>query len=311
MRIYLLSCEIPQNGGGVYSYELTENGKLKKLRYFPCDRSMYAVKCKNGLCVLLRQPFSDTEDSGYFFIDEELNDPSKLFSTKGKCACHLTAEDSVYIANYLSGNIVKDGEEIVQRQGNSVHPARQTAAHTHFVGVTPDDRLVVCDLGTDTLAFYDKNLRLLSEVQAPSGYGIRHLVFSADKRYIYAVNELGPSISVFAYKNGKAKLVNTFTIPCANPSASGAAIRISRDGMHLYVSVREENALYLYFVNGEILSFLRKRSCGGDSPRDFNLCGEYLVCCNEKSGNVTVYKTDFSFDKIDEIAMKGALCCVV
>ena len=57
--IYLLSCETIQYGGGIYAYELTKDGLLEKKKYFPCDRPMYAVRCKQGLCVLLRQPFEN------------------------------------------------------------------------------------------------------------------------------------------------------------------------------------------------------------------------------------------------------------
>ena len=31
MRIYLLSCETVENGGGIYAYDFTENGALKPL----------------------------------------------------------------------------------------------------------------------------------------------------------------------------------------------------------------------------------------------------------------------------------------
>lgn len=72
--IYILSCEIIENGGGIYAYDLTENGELKKCNYFPCDRHMYAVKCKKGLCVLLRQPFENSENSGYFYIDKDCSE---------------------------------------------------------------------------------------------------------------------------------------------------------------------------------------------------------------------------------------------
>ena len=289
--IYILSCETLQNGGGIYSYDLTERGALEKRDYFPCDKPMYAVKCKKGLCVLLRQPFENNEESGYFYIDENLQNPTQIKSTQGKCACHLCVDEAdVYVVNYLSGNIVKNGELIAQRQGKSMHPTRQTETHTHFVDKTPDGYFAVCDLGTDTLAFYDKALNLVSESKVPSGCGIRHLVFSKDGKYIYAVNELVPSVSVFEYTNGKTQLVNNVGIECKNEKASGAAIRLSDDGKFLYVSVREENVICVYEVNGEKLTHLQTVDCGGDSPRDFNIFGDYLICANEKSGNVAISK---------------------
>ena len=198
----------------------------------------------------------------------------------------------------------------MQRTGKSVHPTRQTEPHTHFVDKTPDGDLAVCDLGTDTLAFYDKDLRLISEEKVPSGYGIRHLVFSQDGKYIYAVNELVPSVSVFAYEKGKAELIDTVKIDCQNERANGAALRLSADGKYLFVSLREENAICKFAVDKGQLTLLQTVDCGGDSPRDINLLGDYLISCNEKSGNVAVY--DLKNGKFtDDIKINGALCCVI
>lgn len=311
--IYVLSCQTTEKGGGIYAYDLTEKGTLEKCAYFPCDRPMYAVKCEKGLCVLLRQPFENSENSGYFFVDGALQNATEIKDTQGVVACHLCVEkDDVYIVNYLSGNIVKNGEIIEQRQGKSVHPIRQSEPHTHFVGQTPDGYLAVCDLGTDTLAIYDKNLHLISESKVPSGYGIRHLVFSKDGKYIYAVNELAPSVSVFRYVNGKAELINTVEIDCTNEKANGAAIRLSADGKYLYVSLREENAICVFEVDGEKLTFLQKVDCGGDSPRDFDICGKYLIVCNENSGNVVAYQVANGLvnTKVAQIKTQNALCVV-
>lgn len=312
--IYILACEKIENGGGIYAYDLAEKGALKQRAYFPCDMPMYAVKCEKGLCVLLRQPFKDEENSGYFFIDELLQTASETKSTQGVVACHLCVEnDDVYTVNYLSGNVVKNGKAIVRRQGNSMHPTRQTQSHTHFVDKTPDGYLAVCDLGTDTLAFYDKDLKLISECKVPSGYGIRHLVFSKDGAYIYAVNELVPSISVFSYENGKATLVTTVKIECRKENANGAAIRLSDDGKYLYVSIRVENVICVFAVDNEKLTLLQTVDCDGDSPRDFNIYENFLVVCNEKSGNVVVVKTENGriTEQLFNIKVTNPLCCVL
>ena len=291
--IYILSCETIKNGGGIYACDLTKKGTLEKQKYFPCDRPMYAVKCEKGLCVLLRQPFDNSNFSGYFFVDENLQTATEIKSTQGVVACHLCVDnEDVYVVNYLSGNIVKNGEVITKRQGNSIHPTRQTEPHTHFVDRTPDGYLAVCDLGTDTLAFYDKELRLISESKVPNGYGIRHLVFSKDGKYIYVVNELIPAVSVFAYVNGKAELVNTVKSECKNKKSNGAAIRLSENGKYLYVSLREENAICVFLVDREKLTLSQTVDCGGDSPRDFNIFREWLVCTNENSGNICVFHVE-------------------
>ena len=309
--IYVLSCETIENKGGIYAYEWTGNGSLKQVGYFACDRPMYALKCEKGLCVLLRQPFKNSENSGYFFVDKSLQTATDIKDTKGIVACHLCVDkDDVYIVNYLSGNIVKNGEVIAQRTGKSVHPTRQTEPHTHFVDKTPDGYLAVCDLGTDALAFYDKNLQLISETKVPSGYGIRHLTFAKDGCYIYAVNELLPSISIFSYKGGKAELTNTVKIDCKNEKANGAAIRLSKDGKYLYISLREENVICVYEINDENLTLIQTMDCGGDSPRDFNVFCGYLFCANEKSNNITLFRLGNSenADEKEVVMLMNPLC---
>ena len=309
--IYILSCDTIANKGGIYAYNLTKNGSLKQTGYFPCDRPMYAVKCEKGLCVLLRQPFLSDNFSRYFYIDEGLKTATQIKSTQGVVACHLCVDNSdVFIVNYLSGNIVKNGEVITQRKGKSVHTIRQTEPHTHFVDKTPDEYLAVCDLGTDALAFYDKNLQLISETKVPSGYGIRHLTFAKDGRYIYAVNELVPSISIFSYKGGKAELVDTVKIDCKNEKANGAAIRLSKDGRYLYISLREENVICVYEINDENLTLIQTMDCGGDSPRDFNIFGDYLFCANEKSNSITLFRLDNceNADEKEVVMLKNPLC---
>lgn len=309
--IYILSCDTIANKGGIYAYNLTENGSLKQAGYFPCDRPMYAVKCEKGLCVLLRQPFLSDNFSGYFYIDEGLKTATQIKSTQGVVACHLCVDNSdVFIVNYLSGNIVKNGEVITQRKGKSVHATRQTEPHTHFVDKTPDGYLAVCDLGTDALAFYDKNLQLISETKVPSGYGIRHLTFAKDGRYIYAVNELVPSISIFSYEGGKAELTNTVKIDCKNEKANSAAIRLSKDGKYLHISLREENVICVYEINDENLTLIQTMDCGGDSPRDFNIFGDYLFCANEKSNSITLFRLDNceNADEKEVVMLKNPLC---
>ena len=309
--IYILSCDTIVNKGGIYAYNLTKNGSLEQTGYFPCDRPMYAVKCEKGLCVLLRQPFLSDNFSGYFYIDEGLKTATQIKSTQGVVACHLCVDNSdVFIVNYLSGNIVKNGEVITQRKGKSVHATRQTEPHTHFVDKTPDGYLAVCDLGTDALAFYDKNLQLISETKVPNGYGIRHLTFAKDGRYIYAVNELVPSISIFSYKGGKAELTNTVKIDCKNEKTNGAAIRLSKDGKYLYISLREENVICVYEINDENLTLIQTMGCGGDSPRDFNIFGDYLFCANERSNSITLFRLDNceNADEKEVVMLKNPLC---
>lgn len=305
-EIYLLSCAEVAEGGGVYKYGLTETGKLKEIAYLPCPKPMYAVIFGERLHILLRSPFSADDHSGFFSCKTDFTDRSEIQSTLGRCACHLAAEgNDVYIVNYLSGNIVKNCKKVVDHSGAGVNLPRQDMPHTHFTTFLPDKKYVLCcDLGLDTIFIYDRDLNEISRAKVPQGYGVRHLVFSKDGEFFYAVNELIPSISVFAYSNGNAEYLSTTKLDCKNKNSTAAAIRLDKNS--LYVSVRGENEIYAYRVDGADFLFYGRFSCGGEGPRDFDLIGDYIVCANENSDNVTVIEKN-DYRVVNELPMKNPL----
>ena len=313
--VYILSCETPEKGGGIYRYEMTESGELKQADYYPCDRPMYAANTKNGLCVLLREPFEKDKNGGYFYIDKDLKNPTEIQSTDGVVPCHLCVnENDCYVVNYLSGNIVNVGKKTVKHEGKGVNPIRQEMSHTHCSVFSPDKKYVLCcDLGLDALFCYDRQLNLISKAKIEGGCGIRHAVFSKDGKYIYAISELIPAVHIFTFDRGRVALKGRLDIPCEKENADGAAIRISQDGKKLYLSLRVENAIVVLDVQGENLQILQKVDCGGDSPRDFNIIENKLIVTNEKSNNVVVYalKEGLIDKKLSEIKIPKPLCCVV
>ena len=284
-ELFILSCSERDSGGGIYKFLLTANGELKRLAYFPCDKPMYGALDGQNLCVLLRAPFKKSENSGYFFIDKNLKAPSGIKSTLGKCACHLSADKDVFIANYLSGSVLKNGSRLILHTGRGVNPVRQEMPHPHFAGLSPDKKYLLCsDLGLDTIFIYDRNLSLLSAAKVPSGYGVRHLVFVDGGNVFYAINELYPSISVFNFLNGRAEYLKTVPLPVNDKNSTAAAIRLADGGKTVYASVRGENAVYALSVNGEDLRVTDKFGSNGVSPRDFDIIGNYIIVANEETG---------------------------
>ena len=305
--IYLLSCTEVSNGGGIYKYGLTETGKLKEIDYLPCPKPMYAVISGERLHILLRSPFSVDDHSGYFSCREDFTDISDVKDTLGKCACHLTVDTDAYIVNYLSGNIVKNCKKVIDHSGVGVNLPRQDMPHTHFVTYSPDKKYVLCcDLGLDTVYVYDRNLNLVSTSKVPQGYGVRHLVFSKDGQFIYAVNELVPSVSVFKYSDGVAKYIDTTKLDCKDVNSTAAATRIDQEANRLYISVRGEDKIFVFDVCGETLRLIADFSCGGSGPRDFDIVCDYIVCTNENSDTVTVIDK-ISHEIVDELPMCAPL----
>lgn len=310
--VYISGCAEKENGGGIYECELTAEGKIVEKKRFPCDRPMFAVIYDGRLHVLLLKKDELSVGSGYFSCRTDFSHIGRTKDTLGVCACHIAAgEPGIFIANYLSGNISKNCAVVAAHSGRGVNLPRQDAPHTHFAAFTPDGKYLICtDLGLDTLYVYDFDLNEISAAKVPDGAGIRHAVFSADGKKIYAVNELKPSVSVFDYADGVVRLMGTVILPCKNRDATAAAIRLTDKGQ-LYVSVRGEDVIFVLDAERPVPEIISVNSCGGKGPRDFDVLGNFVVCCNENSGTVTV----FALDKrgipgvmTDKIFIPGALC---
>ncbi len=296
------ACEAPENKGGIYTFRLTEAGGIVPLSYLPLDRPMYTVKSRELIYVLTRRQFD--EHSGVLAVkpqaDGSLGINSAPQSTHGVVACHLSVVDEdIYAVNYLSGNVVKlpDGKTVAF-SGHGTHPTRQEASHTHCVIPSPDKKyILVTDLGQDRIFVFDRALNKCSEASVPTGHGARHIVFSPNGQYLYCVNELAATVSVFAWEQdtGTLSLQNTFDSQVPADILAGntaGAIRISANGKHLYISNRGEETLVVFKTeDGVHFELVQKVFCQGKHPRDFILTPDerFLICTNTNSNSVTVF----------------------
>lgn len=312
-HIYILSCE---NDGGIYHY-LLKNGNFKFIEKTPLDRPMYAIIRDNKIYVILREIDKITHFGGVlsFDIDEsgKLINPTETESTNGIVPCHLeVTENGSYVVNYLSGNIVKIGRNTVTHSGKSVNLIRQEAAHTHYVSASPDHKYILCtDLGLDKIFIYDTDLNEKYTAKVPDGKGPRHLCFSKDGEYFYCVNELSNDVSVFCWNNGKPILKGTYSaIPNFKGESTAAAIRIKDN--YLYISNRGANTISRFKIVEDRLELLENTDCGGESPRDFDIIDDYIVCTNENSNNVTLLKLENGKPVLtDKKIQIGAPLCVI
>ena len=324
--LYFAACD---RDGGIYHYKL-DGGALTFVRRYDVDRPMWLTISGSRMYVLLRE-LTENLNSGVMSFDilpdGSLVDPSEPVLSGGRCACHSCVHDGrLYLVNYLSGNVCAFDADNLSRgviaedlhDGKGLHPTRQEAAHTHFVRETPDGKYLFCvDLGVDTIFTYDKDLHVLAEAKVPDGEGCRHLEYSPDGKYVYCANELGSSVTIFSYSDGKLSRLETYP---ALPSDfdgqnTAAAVRISADGKYLYVSNRGHDSVCAFDVTdgGKRLGDPLWTKVGGVSPRDINLAGGYLFAANEKSRGVTIFSVDGKdLKKLDTVlSMKGALCTAV
>lgn len=246
--------------------------------------------------------------------------PINRQSAHGSAACYLDVDatgKAVLVANYTSGNvaslpIAEDGSlgkavSVIQHAGSSVDPARQKEPHAHCFVISPDNRFAyAADLGLDQVLCYrlDAATAKLSPgrqafARTPPGAGPRHLTFHPNGKYVYVINELTNSVTLFDYLADSGILVERQTISTLPKDFKGtsncADLKITPDGRYLYGTNRGHDSIACYRIgeNGE-LALLTIEPSLGKGPQNLAIAadGTILLCANMPGNNVAVFKID-------------------
>lgn len=288
-QLYIASCV---EDGGIYHYIL-KNRELTLKEVLPLKNPMYMAIADGKLYCVLQHPFEGRNESGVVCVrlkDGYFGECSAPVGTHGEEGCHLcTLEGRVYVANYGSGNLCCLPDITVQHSGHGLDPRRQEAPHTHCIIPTPEGKyLCAADLGLDEILVYNRELHLVSKAALPPGSGPRHLLFSPDGTRLYCVNELISGVSTFSYKDGALCYLSTrSTLPQGYNGVSYASAIRSYNGK-LYVSNRGHDSIACFYETGD-MEFV---SAGGSFPRDFFIIEDTLLCANERSNTVTVFRME-------------------
>ena len=317
INFYVASC-VPD--GGVYRCEFDVDGKVETKKVISAPSPMWIEPAGDeSLWVLMRAPFEDSPNSGvakFSLIDgERIGD---VLSTEGEVACHLAVDgDNLYAANYISGNVWSSIGKLVTHNGKGMDPVRQTSPHVHSVFFSPDKKYILsCDLGIDKIFVYDRKLNFVSSADAPAGAGARHLAFSKDGDFVYVINEMGGSISIFSYTCGLLDYVNTVSVLPSNflGVGSGAAIKLSKDGTRLYVTERSTQSIITLAVKDDNLEILARTDCNGKEPRDFTLLADdrFAVCTNQFDNTIALFRIspEGTTTFLNKIELNAPLCVI-
>jgi 6-phosphogluconolactonase len=228
----------------------------------------------------------------------------------------------LFAANYNSGSVAvfpvgSDGKlgeasTVIQHSGSSVDRQRQESPHAHEVVVSADNRFVlVPDLGTDQVVIYRFDAGKLGTpvfVNAAPGAGPRHLAFSPNGKFVYVLNELAASITVFRYQNGNFSDPRTVSMLPADfaGAKSGAEIAVHPNGKFLYASNRGHDSIAMFRIdsNQGTLTPAGHASTQGKTPRNFAIdpTGAFLLAGNQDSGTIVVFRID---PKTGELTASG------
>lgn len=241
--------------------------------------------------------------------------------TQGETPCYLTIDQSgrcLLTSNYGGGSVCvhpvqADGTlgqatGFSQHEGSSVNPRRQEAPHAHSINLDPANRFAfAADLGLDKILIYrlDPDSGKLSPnepawVGVTPGEGPRHLDFHPNRRYAYVINEIGNTVTAFAYDEGSGALTeiqSISTLPADFGETSHTAdIHVAPSGNFLYGSNRGHNSIVIFAIAQDSgkLSLVGHESTQGRSPRDFAIdpSGTYLFAANQATDTVVTFRID-------------------
>jgi len=248
-------------------------------------------------------------------------------SSLGADPAHLSLDKTghyLLVANYTSGNIAVFPVEsngrlgprsaFVQHAGSSVNKERQAGPHAHEIQASNDNQFVLtADLGLDELLVYRFDPKIGSLTpndpafgKVNPGAGSRHFAIAPSGKFVYLVNEMASTITVFAYTASSGKLQPQQTISTLPADFKGetttAEIQVDAKGRFLYVSNRGDDSIAVFAVdrhNGN-LSFVQRVPTGGKTPRHFTLdpTGKWLFAANQDSNSITIFRVDTSTGRL-------------
>jgi 6-phosphogluconolactonase len=219
-----------------------------------------------------------------------------------------------------------DASNVVTYRGSSVHPQRQTGPHSHAIGVSPDNRYVlIADLGLDKVFInrFDANKGSLTSMMPPfaslhPGAGPRQFVFHPNGRFLYVVNELQSTLTVFKWSKGSLTEVQTQSnLPNDyQGNNSAATLQVHPNGRFLYSSNRGADNIAIFAIDAKAgtLTSLDFVSSQGKTPGSIILdpSGAWLIAANQSSDSLVLFQLDVKTGKLTakESFQVGSPSCV-
>ncbi len=282
-------------------------------------RYLYTMNREDKLSALVRYPFEGWR----------LGKAERLAKIPCEAPCHISLtpdESRVAFAAYSSATAgtcpIAGGASTVfvfPDDAMGPNPKRQQKAYAHCTFYTPDGKwLGIVDLGCDRIWFFDPVTMARNESLVASfdpGDGPRHAIWSKDNRFLFVLNELGSSITTFAYDGRSLAKVGKWTmLPPGVPqdASKASAIKLTADGKLLMGSNRGYDSIAFFDVDAATgcLALRNIAKVPGSFPRDFELMpGErFMVVGHERSNNIQICRFDRAVCTLEPVGEPIAAC---
>ncbi len=314
---------------GIYHCTLnTEDGKLSESRLVaeidgpgflalhPKASVLYAVGALAGKAVVAAYSIGvgDGKPSLKLINSLEIGDGG---------AAHVSVDPTgkmLLTAQYGSGSVAAfslnvDGSlnertQLIKHEGAAkVVPSRQEASHAHWTGFSPDNKFAfVPDLGLDKVVIYtvdtaNAKLQPHGAGEVPPGGGPRHMKFHTSGKWIYVLNELDLSVSVFDYDAATGKMTIKQTIPTVSKEelakaqfSSASEIRVHPSGNFVYSANRGHDTITVFEVDSTsgLLKVIELVPIRGATPRNFALdpSAKWLLAAGQDSHTLASFAVD-------------------
>jgi 6-phosphogluconolactonase len=184
--------------------------------------------------------------------------------------------------------------------------------------MSPDGNYAaLCDLGLDKVFLYpySAGTGLLASAKitsCPPGSGPRHLVFSANGKYMYVLTEMASTVLVYSYNGGDTKLMQEIScLASRDIQSTAAAIHISPDGKLLAASNRGEDSIAFFDIQKDGTLALSGYIENQKEPRDFNFSpeGKWLLSAHQNGDKIEIFKIENGgFEKTGEVYAPSPVC---
>ncbi len=197
------------------------------------------------------------------------------------------------------GSIADTPPQTVIHEGRGPHPKRQEKAHAHCAEMTPDNRYIcIVDLGLDSIKLYDYASRAngLQEaghlvLRTAAGAGPRHILFHANGKLAFVINELDNTLSSYSYTGDGFSHIQTLkTLPADfTGQSTTAAVKLNAAGDRVFASNRGHDSIVTCGLDAATgrMERMTISKLNAPQPRDFELMpGEKFALIGSQEGSL-------------------------